>query len=123
MCAIIFDEPERALFTAAIEASSRRLISAATYVETAMVVEGRIPSGGRVRLAQFLALTDADIVALTPLHATLGIDAFRRYGRGRHKAALNLGDCFSYALARATDDELLFKGQDFIHTDVRQAIH
>jgi len=64
-------------------------------------------------------LTGADIVAVTPHHADLAIEAFRRYGKGRHPAGLNIGDCFSYALAVATDHPLLFKGSDFARTDVR----
>jgi ribonuclease VapC len=58
-------------------------------------------------------------VSVTPRHAEIAIDPFRRYGEGRHRAGLNIGDCFSYALAIAMDHELPFKGDDFIHTDVR----
>lgn len=58
-------------------------------------------------------------MSVTPRHAEIAIDPFRRYGEGRHRAGLNIGDCFSYALAIAMDHELPFKGDDFIHTDVR----
>ncbi len=63
-----------------------------------------------------------DIAAVTPQQAEIAIEAFRRFGRGRHRAGLNIGDCFSYALAKATDQPLLFKGDDFVHTDVRPAL-
>ena len=66
-----------------------------------------------------LAIEIADV---TSQHADIAIEAFRRYGWGRHRAALNIGDCFSYALAKATDLPLLFKGDDFIHTDIRSAL-
>ena len=59
---------------------------------------------------------------MTPQQAEIAIGAFRRFGRGRHRAALNIGDCFSYALAVAADDVLLFKGDDFAHTDIRPAL-
>ncbi len=62
-----------------------------------------------------------EIVAVTPAHAEITIEAFRRFGRGRHKAGLNMGDCFSYALAKAPDVPLLFKGDDFAWTDIRVA--
>jgi ribonuclease VapC len=63
-----------------------------------------------------------DVVSVTPLHAEIAIEAFRCFGKGRHRAGLNIGDCFSYTLAVALDDELLFKGHDFIYTDVRSAL-
>ena len=63
-----------------------------------------------------------DIVSVTPQQAEIAVDAFRRFGRGRHRARLNIGDCFVYALAVATDHTLLFKGDDFIHTDIRPAL-
>lgn len=63
-----------------------------------------------------------DVVSVTHRHAEIAIGAFRRYGKGRHRAGLNIGDCFSYAPATAMDHELLFKGNDFIHTDIRPAL-
>jgi ribonuclease VapC len=73
-------------------------------------------------LERFFQLTEAEIAAVTPQQAEITVDAFRRFGRGRHRAALNIGDCFAYALAVATDHTLLFKGEDFIHTDIRPAL-
>lgn len=69
-----------------------------------------------------LKIVDPDIVAVTAQHADFAIDAFRRFGKGRHRAGLNIGDCFSYALAQATNQPLLFKGDDFNRTDIEIAL-
>jgi ribonuclease VapC len=95
-----------------------RLISAVTRVEAACVVEGRWGEPGRVGLDRFLRLTNAEIVAVTPDQAELAVETFRRYGKGRHPIGLNIGDCFSYALAKSTSEPLLFKGNDFSQTDI-----
>ncbi len=120
--AILFEEEDRRRYAEAIEAAPRRLISAISRVELAFVVEGRKRDAGRQQLERFLALTGADIVAVTPQQAMLAIGAFRLYGKGRHPAGLNIGDCFSYALARATGHTLLFKGGDFAQTDIPVAL-
>lgn len=120
--AILFGESDQRRYDEAIEAAQTRLISAVTRVELAFVVEGRKGDAGRALLEQFFRLTGAEIAAVTPQQAEIAIDAFRRYGKGRHPAGLNIGDCFSYALAIATDHPLLFKGDDFVHTDVHSAL-
>lgn len=120
--AILFDEPDQQRYSEAIEAAGVRLISAVTRVELAFVIEGRKREEGRERLERFFQLTGAEIVGVTPQQAEIAVDAFRRFGRGRHRAKLNIGDCFSYALAVATDNALLFKGDDFRHTDIRPAL-
>src|ERR1700730_10430412 len=120
--AILFDEPDQRRYGEAIEAATVRIVSAVTRVELAFVIEGRKREAGRERLERFFRLTGTEIVAVTPQQAEIAIDAFRRFGRGRHRAALHIGDCFSYALALAADDTLLFKGDDFIHTDIRPAL-
>jgi ribonuclease VapC len=120
--AILFDEPDQRRYGEAIEAATVRLVSAVTRVELAFVIEGRKREAGRDRLERFLQLTGAEILAVTSQQAEIAVDAFRRFGRGRHRARLNIGDCFAYALAIATDDTLLFKGDDFIHTDIRPAL-
>jgi ribonuclease VapC len=117
--AILFDEPEQVNFTKAIEATPIRLVSAITRVELSCVIEGRKGDAGRELLEKFFSLTSTQVVAVTPRQAEIAIDAFRRFGKGRHRAALNIGDCFAYALAKETDRPLLFKGYDFIYTDVR----
>jgi ribonuclease VapC len=93
-----------------------------TRVELSFVIEGRKGEPGRRDLERLLGSGGFDIVAVTRTQADLAIDAFRRYGKGRHKAGLNIGDCFTYALAAAGDHPLLFKGNDFIHTDIRPAL-
>lgn len=120
--AILFDEPEQVQFSQQIERTSLRLISAVTRVELSCVVEGRKGIAGRGVVEQFFALTKVETVAVTAEQAEIAIGAFRRFGRGRHPARLNLGDCFSYALAKATDQPLLFKGDDFSQTDIRAAV-
>ena len=94
-----------------------------TRVELSCVVEGRKGEAGRERLDRFFAMTGAEIVGVTAQQADIAIGAFRRFGKGRHPAGLNIGDCFAYALAKATGHPLLFKGEDFGRTDVAVAIH
>lgn len=120
--AILFGEPDHRRYDEAVAAAQIRLISAVTCVELAFVIEGRKGAAGRERLERFYRLTGIEVVAVTPRHAEIAVDAFRRFGKGRHRAGLNIGDCFSYALAVATDYPLLFKGDDFVHTDLRQAL-
>ena len=93
-----------------------------TRVELAFVIEGRKREAGRERLERFFQLSGAEIVAVTPQQTEIAVGAFRRFGRGRHRASLNIGDCFAYALAVATGHTLLFKGDDFTHTDIRAAL-
>jgi ribonuclease VapC len=116
--AILFDENERRDFDRLIAEDDVRLISAVTRVEAAFVIEGRTRDVGRARLDRFFALHGIEIVAVTPEQAELAVETFRRYGKGRHPVGLNIGDCFSYALAKATGEPLLFKGNDFSQTDI-----
>ncbi len=120
--AILFEEEDQLRYAEAIESASTRLVSAVTRVELSFVVEGRKRQAGRERLERFFALTDADVICVTPQQATLAIGAFRAYGKGLHPAGLNIGDCFSYALASATGQPLLFKGNDFAQTDIRSVL-
>jgi ribonuclease VapC len=119
--AILFDETEKTIFDKAIAADPVRLISAVNRVEMSFVIEGRKQHAGRLRLERFFRLTDAEIVTVTPDQAEIAVDAFRRFGKGHHRAGLNIGDCFAYALAKATGEALLFKGDDFAHTDLISA--
>jgi ribonuclease VapC len=119
--AILFDEAERAAFDRLIAEDPVRLISAVGRVEAALVIEGRKGEAGRERLDRFFRLTGTEIVAVSAEQANLAVEAFRRFGRGRHPARLNIGDCFAYALARATGEPLLFKGGDFALTDIAAA--
>jgi ribonuclease VapC len=116
--AILEAEPDAAAFAEAIEMDPVRLVSAATVLEASIVVLARHGDAGARELDLFLLRAQADVVPVTAEHAALGRDAWVRYGKSRHPAGLNFGDCFAYALARASGEPLLFKGQDFRRTDV-----
>lgn len=120
--AILFDEEDQGRYIAAIDAATIRLVSAVTRVELSFVIEGRKREAGRERLERFFTMTATEVAAVTPQQAMLAIDAFRTYGKRRHRAGLNIGDCFSYALARSAGLPLLFKGDDFAHTDILDAL-
>lgn len=122
LVAILLGEPDADDFARALDEAQVRLISAVTRVELSFVIEGRKGETGRADLELLLRDGGFEIVSVTPQQAMIAIDAFRRFGRGRHRAALNIGDCFSYALAVTTNHPLLFKGNDFIHTDLRPAL-
>ena len=118
LAAIFFHEPEREAFRNAIVAASSRLISAATVLEAGMVIEGRRGGGAGREFDLFLVRAQIKIVPVDAELADLARSAWRKYGKGRHPAGLNFGDCFSYALAKATGEPLLAKGTDFAMTDV-----
>lgn len=121
--AILRDEPEAAAFAQAIAAARHRRISAANFVAVAIVIDGsREPIAAR-RLDQLVDEAQLVIEPVTEAQARIARDAYRDFGRGSgHPARLNFGDCFAYALARATGEPLLFKGDDFTHTDVTAAL-
>jgi ribonuclease VapC len=119
---ILLGEPDAERFARALGDAPVRLLSSVTRVELSFVMEGRKGETGRADLDLLLRGGGFDIVSVTPQQADIAIDTFRRFGRGRHRAALNIGDCFAYALAVATDQALLFKDDDFIHTDIRPAL-
>jgi ribonuclease VapC len=116
--AIFFGEPDARRYRERIADDPVRLVSAATLVEAAMVLEGRFGEAGGAELDLWLHKADVEIVAVTAEHADQARRAWRRYGKGRHPARLNFGDCFSYALAKLTDEPLLYKGDDFAKTDI-----
>jgi len=118
LAAIFFHEPERDAFRNAIVAASSRLISAATVLEAGMVIEGRRGGGAGREFDLFIVRAQIKIVPIDAELADLARSAWRKYGKGRHPAGLNFGDCFSYALAKATGEPLLAKGTDFVGTDV-----
>jgi len=122
LVAILLREPDADRIDRTLADAPMRLMSAVTRVELSLVIEGRYGEPGRMDIERLLKDAGVEIAAVTPQQAEIAIEAFRRFGRGRHRAALNIGDCFSYALAKATDQPLLFKGNDFIHTDIRPAL-
>ena len=118
LVALLGMEPEAARLAAAIEADGTRLISAASILEAAVVIESRYgPDGGR-ELDLLVAKAGLSVEPVTAQQAEIAREAWRRFGKDRHPASLNFGDCFSYALARVTGEPLLFKGTDFPQTDV-----
>ena len=121
LAAILFGEPEAALFTKLIHDAERCLIGAANFVELSMVVEAQIgPDAGR-QCDIFFRRAGIVIEPLSVEQAHLARQAFLDFGKGRHPAGLNFGDCFAYALAKATRESLLFKGNDFDKTDIKAA--
>ncbi|MGH2968656.1 MAG: type II toxin-antitoxin system VapC family toxin [Solirubrobacteraceae bacterium] len=121
LVAVLFDEPERADFVNRIATDGRRLISAATLVEAGILVEARRGESAGRELDVFLHRAGVLCVAVDEQQATIARAAWRTFGKGRHPAALNYGDCFSYALARVSGEPLLFKGEDFSQTDIARA--
>jgi ribonuclease VapC len=119
--AIALNEPEAETFEQRIADSPVRLISAATVLEAAMVIETRLGEPGGVELDLWLLKAGVEIVAVDAEQADQARRAWRRFGKGRHPAGLNFGDCFSYALSDLTQEPLLFEGDDFSRTDIEAA--
>ena len=118
MIAIALDEPEAALFEQHIANDPVRLISAATVLEVAMVLETRLGETAGRELDLWLLKAGIDIIAVDADQVDVARRAWRRFGKGRHPAGLNYGDCFSYSLAFTRQEPLLFKGNDFSKTDI-----
>ena len=119
--AVLRAEPEGPDFARAIEASQSRRISAVSYVEAAVVIDSGKDAVASRRFDDFFRASRIAIEGVTPRQAEIARHAYRDFGKGRHKAGLNFGDCFAYALAKDMDEPLLFKGNDFRHTDVEVA--
>lgn len=122
LVAIFQDEPERRPFIELIEAAPHRLLSAANLVETSIVLENRWGADGLRDLDLFLAKAEVELVPVDLEQARLARWGYSRFGKGRHPAGLNYGDCFAYALAKQRDAPLLYKGDDFGQTDVTGAV-
>ncbi len=116
--AVLQDEAERDEFVSLIEKSPRRLMSAVSVLEAAMVLEGRRGDDAGADLDLFLQRASIEIVAFDEEQLRVARAAFRRFGKGRHPAGLNFGDCASYALAQWSGEALLFKGTDLTASDV-----
>jgi ribonuclease VapC len=117
--AILLGEPEQRQFNEKIEADPVRLMSAASYLETAIVIDDRFGHEGARDLRLFLTEGEVVIEPVTMDQAEVAREAYRQFGKGNHSAALNFGDCFAYALAKLTGEPLLFKGNDFTQTDLQ----
>jgi ribonuclease VapC len=119
--AILRAEPNAPDFARAIEATPSCQISAVSYVEAAVVIDKSNDAIATRRFDDFFRTSRIAIETVTPQQALIARQAYRDFGKGRHKAGLNFGDCFAYALAKEMDEPLLFKGNDFRHTDVEVA--
>ena len=123
LIAILRAEPDADDMAHAIERAQHRRISAANWVETAVVIDGsRDPVASR-RFDELVQIAELQVEPVTHDQARIARDAYRDFGKGSgHKAGLNFGDCFAYALAKSTGETLLFKGNDFGHTDITPAL-
>jgi ribonuclease VapC len=121
--AILEQEPEADQFLSSIQNASRRLVSAVTVYEVGIVIGARRGLEGVADLMAFFDELEIDVVPFAEPYISLALEAYGRFGKGFDpKARLNLGDCASYALAKAMDVPLLFKGDDFVHSDIVRAI-
>jgi len=116
--AILQREPERRTYLEAIEAADTLRMSVASYVEGSIVIESRYGPEGLRDFDRLISRAGIELVAVNEEQGQLARSAFSRFGKGRHRAGLNYGDCFSYAAAISLGEPLLCKGDAFIHTDV-----
>jgi ribonuclease VapC len=119
LVAILLGEPEAEAFVLAIAGDANRLISTFTALETAIVIEAKKGEPGGRELDLLLHQARIQMVPMTAEQFEVARSAWRNYGKGRHPAGLNIGDCCSYALAKCADEPLLFKGTDFSLTDIK----
>lgn len=119
--AVLFDEPDRDELRGKIDEATGVGVGAPTLFETEIVLVGRIGDSGRTLLKTFVESSDVGVVPFEEMHYRAAADAWMRFGRGRHPAKLNLGDCLSYAVAKVAEEPLLCKGGDFAKTDVALA--
>lgn len=124
ICGILFQERDADELIAKLQRPGRRLISAMVIFEVVVALSRETNGdvvGARRRVKRFMEIYDITLVAIGPAEQEIALDAFDRYGKGRHPARLNMGDCFAYACARTHGAPLLFKGDDFSRTDVAVA--
>jgi len=119
--ALVFDEPERDDFIRKINAASSVGVGAPTIVESAIVATARLGEIGRRHIDGLIDRSGIVVIPFEPTHWSVAADAWARFGRGRHPASLNYGDCLAYATARVADRPLLCKGEDFAQTDLQLA--
>ncbi|MFP6729289.1 MAG: type II toxin-antitoxin system VapC family toxin [Alphaproteobacteria bacterium] len=118
LVAILFGEADADHFSSSIDSDPTRLMSAASILEVSLVIENELGAAGEREVDILLHRAGIEIIAFNLEQLKLARHAFRKYGKGRHPAGLNFGDCFSYALSRTSGEPLLFKGDDFSKTDV-----
>lgn len=120
--AILKNEPDAGFYSDILAGTVRKLMAAPTYLETSIVMLGRKGAAANAELVWFIQRSGIAIVPFSPDAARAAVEAFIRYGKGRHPAGLNFGDCISYAMARTEIMPLLFKGNDFRLTDIEAAV-
>ena len=121
LAAVLFGE-SGALDVAGRLADGGVIIGAPTRLEIGIVIEARGGSDGVRKLESLLRTAAIEVVGFTSDHGAIALEAFRRYGKGRHRASLNYGDCMSYAVAKSLNVALLYVGDDFPHTDILSAL-
>lgn len=122
LLAILLGEPERRAMTKALDSADERRISAVNFVEASVVIETRKGAAGLLELDRLIELSGIEIAAIDERIAREARTAYRHFGKGRHPARLNLGDCFAYALAKAVGEAILCTGRDFAKTDISVVI-
>ncbi len=123
LLAIIFDEPDgERMENMLIEAQHRPVMSPVNFLEATVRIDQMKSEAKSRKLDELLKALAIEIAAVTPEQAYLAREAYQKFGKGNHEARLNLGDCFAYALAKARNEPLLFKGDDFKKTDIEAAI-
>jgi ribonuclease VapC len=122
LVAILKNEPEAEMFAKVINDAETCMMSVANVLEASLVMQSRHHDDGEFKLDVFLKDSAIEIVPFTQDQLDIARRAFRKYGKGRHPAGLNFGDCIAYALAKDMDEPLLFKGGDFSKTDIISAV-
>lgn len=122
LLSILLGEEDADKMVLAIAGDPKRLVSSVTLLETSIVVEARKGAAGGRELDLLIHSAQMEVVSLTSSQTELAREAYRRYGKGRYPAKLNMGDCCSYALARHSGERLLYKGEDFGKTDIPTAL-
>ena len=119
--AILLDEPGSARILDRISSAQSIGVGAPTFVETAIVLSAKLGRDSRSQVREFLREAEAEVIPMGTEHMDAAVEAFLRYGKGRHAAALNFGDCLSYAMAAVAGLPLMYAGNDFLKTDIGQA--
>ena len=120
--AVLFAEEDATIYAQTIANADTKLMSAANYLEAAVVVDQQMGAAAGRQLDAFIDRAEIKIESVTREQAELARQAYSDFGKGHHPAALNFGDCFAYALAKHTRLPILFKGDDFSHTDLSSAL-
>ena len=121
LVAILQNEPETSVFIKAIESADSLRMSVGSFIELSIVIESRLGAEGLRDQDLFLSKAGIELMACNAEQAHIARRAYREYGKGRHAAGLNFGDCFAYALATFLGEPLLYKGDDFVQTDIENA--